>query len=172
MSRSRRRSGGLRPVPLTISVAAAVAVAAAAVLVSRSDLRVTIHDAADSAAELEASYQAGASWDTGYSGQYTITNRGTTAVTGWTLGFMLPKGTTLSSLWNGSYTDYGDQVTVTSDGWDGTVQPGGTVTVGFVTASSGEPVQPANCTVNGAPCQAGGAGAAGTAPVRGSAALA
>jgi hypothetical protein len=123
---------------------------------------VTIHDAADSAAGLEVSYQAGTSWDTGYSGQYTITNPGTIAVTGWTLGFMLPKGTTLSSLWNGSYTDYGGQVTVTNDSLDASIQPGGAVTVGFATESSGEAVQPVNCTVNGTPCQAGGTAAAGT----------
>ncbi|MGH3247795.1 MAG: cellulose binding domain-containing protein [Trebonia sp.] len=123
----------------------------------------TLHDAADSVAPLAVSYQAGAGWGTGYSGQYTITNPGTAAVTGWKLGFTLPNGTALTSLWDGSYTANGGQVTVTSDDWDATVKPGGTVTVGFVTKSSGAAGQPAGCTINGAPCQAGGSTPVATA---------
>ncbi|MGH3210211.1 MAG: cellulose binding domain-containing protein, partial [Trebonia sp.] len=162
MSRSRRRRGRLRPVPLTAVVAAAAAVVAAAVvLVSQHDQGVTLHDAADSSGPLAASYQPGAGWGTGYDGQYTITNAGAAAVTGWTLAFTLPAGTGLSSLWDGSYTDDSGQVTVTNDGWDATIQPGATVTVGFVTESAGTAGQPAGCTINGAPCQGT---TAGTAP--------
>jgi hypothetical protein len=161
MSRSRRRRGSLRPVPLTAVVAAAAAVAAGVVLTTHSDPGVTVHEAADSATPLAASYQASTSWGTGYSGQYAITNPGTTAVTGWTLAFTLPQGTSLSSLWDGSYTDDGGQVTVKNDGWDATVAPGATVTVGFVTA--GGTGQPAGCTINGASCQASGSGTAPTA---------
>src|ERR1700743_2041782 len=137
MSRSRRRRGRLRPVPLTAVVAAAAAGAPAVVLVSQHAQGVALHDAASSSAPLEASYQAGAGWGTGYDGQYTITNSGSAAVTGWTLAFTLPPGTSVSSLWDGSYTDGGGQVTVKNDSWDATVQPGGTVTVGFVAAASG-----------------------------------
>ena len=79
MSRSRRRRGRLRPVPLT-AVAAVAAVATAVVLVSQHAQGVTLRDAASSSAPLEASYQAGAGWGTGYDGQYTITNAGTAAV--------------------------------------------------------------------------------------------
>jgi hypothetical protein len=112
---------------------------------------------ADSASALAASYQAGSSWGTGYSGQYVITDPGTAAVSGWTLGFELPDGTSISSLWDGSYTDDGGRVTVTSDSWDNTIQPGGSVSVGFETASAGQAGQPSDCTINGASCQAGAA---------------
>jgi hypothetical protein len=125
---------------------------------------VTLHDAADSAGTLDASYQAGTSWGTGYDGQYTITNAGSAAVTGWALGFTLPSGTSLSSLWNGSYTGNGGQVTVTSDSWDATISPGSSVTVGFVTKSSGQAGQPADCTINGAACQGGTAASPSAAP--------
>jgi len=162
MSRSRRRRGPLRPVPIAAVVAATAAVAAVVVLTSQGDPRVTLRDAANSATPLQASYQADTGWGTGYSGQYTITNPGTATVTGWTLAFTLPTGTALSSLWGGSYTDDGGQVTVKNDSWDVTVAPGGTVTVGFVTAASGAAGQPAGCTINGAACQAGGSVAAGT----------
>jgi hypothetical protein len=123
---------------------------------------VTLHNAANSGIPLQAAYQAVSSWGTGYSGQYTITNTGTAPVTGWTLSFSLPQGTNVTSLWDGTYTAKGGQVTVTNAAWDATVQPGKAVTVGFVTASSGTAGQPANCTINGSACQAGGAGPVGT----------
>jgi hypothetical protein len=49
MSRSRRRRGPLRPVPLSVAAAAVAAVAAVAFVVAQNDSGVTIHDAADSA---------------------------------------------------------------------------------------------------------------------------
>ena len=143
------------------AVAAVATVAIAAVLASPNGSVVALRDAAN-ATPLQASYQAGTSWGTGYSGQYTITNAGTSAVTGWTLTFTMPKGTALTSLWDGSYTADGGQVTVTNDSWDATVAPGGNVAVGFVTSSAGQAGQPAGCTINGAPCQPGGAAPAGT----------
>jgi hypothetical protein len=134
-------------------VAAVVVVSTAVVLASQHAQGVTLHDAANSSAPLEASYQAGTGWGTGYDGQYTVTNAGTAAVTGWTLAFTLPAGTSVSSLWDGSYTEDGGQVTVKNDSWDATIQPEGTVTVGFVTESPGTAGQPAGCTINGTPCQ-------------------
>jgi Cellulose binding domain len=161
MSRSRRRPRPGR-VLLWFAPLAAAAVAAT-VLVSMNRSVVTLHDAADSASPLEASYQAGANWGTGYSGQYTITNAGTSTATGWTLAFTLPAGTSLTSLWNGTYTDNASQVTVTSDSWDAAVAPGGTATVGFEASSSGTAGQPSGCTINGAACTGGATGPAPSA---------
>jgi Cellulose binding domain/Glycosyl hydrolases family 18 len=154
MSRSRRRRPPLRPKLLT---AGAVTVAAVAIVVavqaSGSGL-VSLHDAADSGAPLTASYQGGTSWGTGYSAQYTITNKGTSAVTGWTLTFTLPKGTTVTSLWDGAYSSKGNQVTVKNANWDATIGAGGTTTVGFEAASSATAGQPSDCMINGIACQA------------------
>jgi Cellulose binding domain len=161
MSRSRRRPRPGR-VLLWFAPLAAAAVAAT-VLVSMNRSVVTLHDAADSASPLEASYQAGANWGTGYSGQYTITNAGTSTATGWTLAFTLPAGTSLTSLWNGTYTDNASQVTVTSDSWDAAIAPGGTATVGFEASSSGTAGQPSGCTINGAACTGGATGPAPSA---------
>ena len=157
MSRSRRRStrGRLLLWCAPAGAIAAVAAVTATVLAAPNEPAVALHDAANTAGALDASYQAGTSWGTGYDGQYTITNPGSAAVTGWTLGFTLPAGTSLSSLWDGSYTDNGGQVTVTSDSWDATINPGSSVTVGFVTSSSSGAGQPANCMINGASCGGG-----------------
>ena len=158
MSRSRRRHARGR-ILLWISPLVAAAAVAAVVIALPSQAVVAVRTEADSASPLEASYQAVTSWGTGYTGQYTITDAGTAAVTGWTLAFQLPDGTSVSSLWDGSYTDDGGQVTVTGDGWDATIQPGGSVSVGFVTSSAGQAGQPSHCVINGASCQAGGAAA-------------
>jgi hypothetical protein len=140
----------------------AVAAAVAGAVVARGGGALAVRDSADSASSLTASFQAVTSWDDGYTGHYTITNNGTAGVSGWTLAFRLPAGTSLASLWNGSYTasytGSGGQVTVTNDGWDATVQAGGSVTVGFVTSASGQAGAPADCTINGVACQAGGSG--------------
>jgi hypothetical protein len=161
MSRSRRlrrrvlhRRRGALPRFIPVAAVAAIAAAVAGAVIARGPGTATL-DAADSGGALTASYQAGTNWGTGYTGQYTITNGGSAAVTGWTLAFTLPAGTSLSSLWDGSYTGRSGQVTVTSDSWDAAIAPDGSVTVGFVTTSPGQAGQPAGCTINGAPCQAG-----------------
>jgi hypothetical protein len=152
MSRSRRRPVRSRVLLWSLPLAAAAVITAA--LVAQNGPAESARNAADSGGVLDASYQTVTSWGTGYSGQYTITNGGTTAVSGWTLGFQLAQGTSVTSLWDGSYTDDGGQVTVANDGWDATIAPGGSVSVGFVTSSSGTAGQPTGCTINGAACQA------------------
>src|SRR5580692_7914298 len=160
-SRSRRRPSRSRVRLWILPVAAVAAVAAAVVVALPKDGVLSVRTDADSgsAAPLTASYQAGTSWGTGYSGQYTISNNGSTAVTGWTLSFTLPAGTNLTSLWDGAYTDNAGQVTVTNDSWDATLAPGGTATVGFESESSGPAGQPTDCTINGASCSGGGSAA-------------
>jgi Cellulose binding domain len=141
--------------PLAVAVFTVAAVAlSVAVRLTAGGAPLTVREAADSAGPLTATYQEGTSWGTGYSGQYTITNAGSAPVTGWTLAFTLPPGTSLTSLWDGSYTTSSGRVTVVSDGWDATIAPGGTVAVGFVAA--GGAGQPGHCTVNGAACAGGG----------------
>jgi len=156
-SRSRGRPARGRVLLWIAPLAAAAAVTAAVAIALPNEGPLSIAAVADSASPLAASYQAATSWGTGYSGQYMITDPGTAAVSGWTLGFQLPAGTSISSLWDGSYTDDGGQVTVTSDSWDSTIQPGGSVSVGFVTTSAGQAGQPSDCTINGASCQGGAA---------------
>jgi hypothetical protein len=115
--------------------------------------------AADSSDVLTASFQTVSSWGTGSTDQYTIRNDGTTAVSGWTLKFQLPHGTSIPSLWDGVYTDDGGQVTVTNASWNASIASGSSVSVGFETASTGTP---SACSINGAACA--GAGQAAPPP--------
>jgi Cellulose binding domain len=107
---------------------------------------------AGSAHGLEASYRTVDRWSTGYNGQYTITNAGTSTVTAWTLAFRLPAGTSVTSLWDGDYTEAQGQVTVRNASWNGTIKPGGSASFGFGTNSSGQPGLPAGCTIDNSPC--------------------
>jgi Cellulose binding domain/Glycosyl hydrolases family 18 len=113
-------------------------------------------------ASLAVGYQTVSSWGTGYTGQYTITNDGAAATAGWTLGFRLPGGASVTSLWNGADKLSGGQVTVTSASWDGAIKPGGSADVGFVV--EGSAAAPQDCTIDGAPCRPGGISTGSPAP--------
>jgi hypothetical protein len=155
MSPSRRSRRRALPWFLPLAAGGTIAAVAAAVIAHGGGSQ-AIRPAADSGGALTASYRAESNWGTGYTGQYTITNGGSAAVSGWTLSFQLPSGTSVSSLWNGTYTVSGSTVTVTADSWDSDIAPGTSQSVGFVTTASGAAGPPAGCLINGAPCQAGG----------------
>jgi hypothetical protein len=156
MSRSRRhRRRPLRWLPPLAAGVVVVAGVATTVVITHGGGGQPTRTVADATGGLDVSYRAVSDWGNGYTGQYTITNGGTTAVAGWTLAFDLPGGTSLSSLWDGSYKDDAGQVSVTSDSWDAAIAPGKSVLVGFVTKSSGQAAQPAGCTISGESCRGG-----------------
>ncbi|MEU6714836.1 fibronectin type III domain-containing protein [Nonomuraea sp. NPDC046802] len=72
-------------------------------------------------------------WATGYVVQpRTITNTGTSTITGWTVTFTLPPGHTLTGSWNGTATVSGQSVTIRNVAHNGTLAPGAATTgVGF-----------------------------------------
>ncbi|MFF4246849.1 cellulose binding domain-containing protein [Streptomyces sp. NPDC001822] len=108
------------------------------------------------AAGVGAAYTRASGWTGGYTGQYVVTNDAGTARSGWTLEFDLPSGTKIDSLWNGEYTVSGGHVTVKPASWNKDLAPGGSVTVGFVTASSAKAADPTGCRIDGAACSADG----------------
>ncbi|MFF0560155.1 cellulose binding domain-containing protein [Streptomyces sp. NPDC004266] len=109
------------------------------------------------AAAVGAAYTRTSSWTGGYTGQYVVTNETTTAQSDWTLEFDLPAGTTIGSLWNGEHTVSGNHVTVRPADWNRRLEPGRSVTVGFVTSAAGQAGDPTGCLINRAACSAGGA---------------
>ncbi len=129
------------------------AVAMAVVLSAGGGTAVALAADDGGSALLSVSYQTVTSWANGYMGQYTITNDGSTATQGWTLGFRLPAGTSITSLWNGADTVSGGRVTVTDMSWDGDISPGAAVDVGFVIGGTGgSAAEPQDCTIDGALC--------------------
>ncbi|MFI8911872.1 cellulose binding domain-containing protein [Streptomyces sp. NPDC053513] len=110
------------------------------------------------AAAVGAAYTRTSSWTGGYTGQYVVTNETSSVRSGgWTLEFDLPAGTTIGSLWNGEYTVSGNHVTVTPASWNKRLEPGRSVTVGFVTSATGRAGDPTGCLIDKAVCSVGGA---------------
>ncbi|MFG2922382.1 cellulose binding domain-containing protein [Streptomyces sp. NPDC048305] len=108
------------------------------------------------AAAVGATYTRASGWDGGYTGQYVVSNDTASVQSGWTLEFDLPAGTRIDSLWNGEHTVSGDHVTVKPLDWNKDIAPGASVTIGFVTASTGKAGDPEHCVINDAACSADG----------------
>ncbi|MGW3244015.1 cellulose binding domain-containing protein [Streptomyces sp. NPDC001070] len=113
------------------------------------------------AAAPTAAFVKTSTWDTGYQGQYTITNRGTTTLSGWTVEFDLPSGTSVGSYWDALLTQSGSHYTFKNREYNGTLAPGATAAFGWVSSGSGSPT---GCKLNGGSCTGSGGGSDTTAP--------
>ncbi|MFD0775414.1 glycosyl hydrolase family 18 protein, partial [Streptomonospora algeriensis] len=113
--------------------------------------------AAADAADITVVYTEGQTWETGYSGQFTIINDGGTALQDWTLEFSLPDGAAVSSIWNAEIAESGGTYTVTPPTWGAPVPAGGSYGIGFNGSFSGgvTATEPETCTLDDAPCSGG-----------------
>ncbi|MEE6257822.1 cellulase family glycosylhydrolase [Plantactinospora sonchi] len=107
---------------------------------------------AQAAATPTASFAKVSEWGSGWEGRYTITNSGASTITSWRVEFDLPAGTTVGSYWDATLTSSGQHHTFGNRAWNGTVNPGASVTFGFVGTGPGAPV---GCRLNGQPCAGG-----------------
>jgi hypothetical protein len=84
----------------------------------------------------------------------SIKNTGTTAMTNWTLTWQFANGQTVSSLWNGTVTQTGANVSVASMSYNANIAAGATLTgVGFNGTWNGTTnAVPASFAVNGKTC--------------------
>ena len=95
-------------------------------------------------------------WGSGFTANVTITNPGSTAINGWTLTWSFPGNQSITGLWNGSYTQNGQSVSVTNLGYNNIISAGGNTSFGFNANYSGTNANPTNFAVNGIAC--GGVG--------------
>ncbi len=103
-------------------------------------------------------YQENTFWNVGFQGQVTIMNSGP-AINGWTVTFTFPVATqTIYELWNGVYTQSGQNVTVTNASYNANIPTGGSVSFGFNANWSGSHPAPTGLTLNGQSCGGGGGG--------------
>ncbi len=101
------------------------------------------------AAPATATFAKVQSWDSGYTGQFSIKNDTGTAIVGWKVEFDLAAGTTPGAYWDALLTSSGNHHTFVNRNYNGNVAPGASVTFGFNASGTGVP---ANCKLNGAPC--------------------
>jgi endoglucanase len=91
------------------------------------------------------------SWQGGFTAQVTITNSGSAALNGWTLGFAFPGDQKVSQGWSATWSQSGADVTAKSMDWNGGLAPGASVTVGF--QATGSPGTPAEFDLNDQVCE-------------------
>jgi cellulase/cellobiase CelA1 len=95
-----------------------------------------------------AAYSVAGRWPGGFQGQVVVTNTGSAKLSGWQLGWTFPGRQAINNLWDGSYTQSGGNVTVTSEPYNGALAPGASTTVGFTATYSGSNTVPpgVSCT--------------------------
>ncbi|MBB5872816.1 poly(hydroxyalkanoate) depolymerase family esterase [Allocatelliglobosispora scoriae] len=91
-------------------------------------------------------------WNTGLTAEITITNTGTTAISGWSLVFTLAGGQVITSGWNATYAPTSGQVTARNVSYNGSIAPGASTGIGFQATHTGNTTRPATFTLNGATC--------------------
>ena len=127
--------------PRSLFLAATVAVVAAGISL------LGISPAA--AAATTATFAKVSDWGTGWQGEYTITNGGSSALTSWNVRFDLPAGTGVGSYWDATLTSSGQRFTFTNRTYNGTIAPGASVKFGFMGTGPGSPT---GCQLNGVSC--------------------
>ncbi|HEY0639567.1 MAG TPA: glycosyl hydrolase family 18 protein [Pseudonocardiaceae bacterium] len=107
------------------------------------------------AAPATATFTKTSDWGTGWEGRYVITNGTTSAINGWRVEVDVPSGVVITSAWDTQMTRNGNHYTFANLSWNSTIQPGATASFGFNGTRSVPFTEPANCTLNGAPCGGG-----------------
>jgi endoglucanase len=125
--------------------AIAVAAAAAAGLLGLCAV-VAPPQAQAAAASCSAAYSVPTDWGSGFTAAITVTNNGTSAITGWTLTYSYTGNQTLQSGWSGNWTQSGKTVTVTNASWNGALAAGASTSIGANFNYSGTNVAPTSVT--------------------------
>jgi hypothetical protein len=93
-------------------------------------------------------------WAGGFQADVQLSNTGSSAWTGWSLGWTFPNAQTVSQTWNAESTQSGATVTAKNVGWNANVAAGSSVSFGFTGSWSGTNGKPTafklgdqNCTV-------------------------
>ena len=94
-------------------------------------------------------------WNSGLTADITVTNTGSSALNGWTLAFTLPGGQTITNGWNATYTPTSGRVTATNAGYNATLAPGASVSLGFQATHTGNTAAPGAYALNGSACTSG-----------------
>jgi hypothetical protein len=94
-------------------------------------------------------YAITSSWTGGFTGSITITNTGTTTISGWTLVFTFTAGQTITQGWTGTFSQSGSTVTIVNASFNGTIAPGGSVNPGFNGTWTTTNPSPTAFTLNG-----------------------
>ncbi|MEU3452958.1 cellulose binding domain-containing protein [Micromonospora sp. NPDC006766] len=93
-----------------------------------------------------ADYRVTGTWNGGFQAEVNVRNTGTTPIAGWTTTFSFPGSQHLSSAWNATASQSGQQVTATNADWNGSLPAGGTASWGFLATGDSQPPTGLRCT--------------------------
>jgi acetylxylan esterase len=97
-------------------------------------------------------YTTTSQWTGGFVAQVVIGDTGSSAISSWTLKFTFPGDQQITSDFNGTASQSGENATLTNASYNGAISPGGSVTVGFQGTWTSSDAAPASFTLNGAAC--------------------
>ncbi|MDN0198440.1 cellulose binding domain-containing protein [Streptomyces sp. S.PNR 29] len=87
-------------------------------------------------------YKVTSQWPGGFQADVQLTNTGTSAWSGWTLGWSFADGQKITQAWNAEASQSGSSVTVKNVNWNGNVAAGSSVGFGFTGSWSGSNGKP------------------------------
>lgn len=87
-------------------------------------------------------YKITSQWSGGFQADVQLSNTGSSAWSGWSLGWTFPGGQTVGQLWNAEYTQSGSAVTAKNVTWNANVAAGSSVSFGFTGSWSGTNTKP------------------------------
>ncbi|WP_112264480.1 cellulose binding domain-containing protein [Lentzea terrae] len=91
-------------------------------------------------------------WNTGLTSEITITNTGTTPISGWSLVFTLPGGQTITGGWSATYSPASGEVTAKNVNYNPDIAPNASISIGFQATHTGNTSAPASFSLNGKTC--------------------
>ncbi|WP_426509626.1 GH12 family glycosyl hydrolase domain-containing protein [Dactylosporangium sp. McL0621] len=94
-------------------------------------------------------------WPGGFTGNVTVTNTGTAALNGWSLGFSFPGDQHVTNAWSATVSQSGAAVTATNVGYNAQIPPGGNTSFGFQGTWGSNDSNPTSFRLNGATCTNG-----------------
>ncbi|MEI7031045.1 PQQ-dependent sugar dehydrogenase [Streptomyces pratensis] len=94
-------------------------------------------------------------WGTGTTVDLTVTNTGSTSVSGWTLEFPLALGQTVTSDWNTGLTQGSNTIRAVNASHNATIAPGASITLGYLATHTGDLSPPPRFMLNGDACAIG-----------------
>jgi len=100
----------------------------------------------------EVTYTTTSQWTGGFVAQVVIDNTGSSTINSWTLKFTFPGDQQITSDFNGTASQSGENATLTNASYNGTIDPGGSATVGFQGTWNTSDAAPASFTLNGTTC--------------------
>ena len=91
-------------------------------------------------------------WPGGFVATVTITNTGSSAISGWSLGFSFAGDQKITHGWNATVVQVGNAVTATNLPYNRTVNPGASTSFGFYGSWNTSDAPPTAFILNGAAC--------------------